>query len=428
MKNFAKYYAKGDKRRKAFSSSRRSSSASLVNSLFKVGASMAKAYEREAKRSQRAQARQVASYNRFLDRQERELARQAKQHEMALRRAERERAKAERERERAAKLQAKMEEQKRKEDEIADIEEENYLWTNVHKCTEQIVSIDDVTELLNRYDYEQKNDVTDGFFEKGYPLEHVARQTAEHQADKQFDLTGVQNALEMNRKRDASLTFTIKEPTKEDVREELLSEAKEQISAFFPWKQSKLRNAYVEDHLTQRFDEQYTEWSQKRSDYLAKKREYADNIEKLKNRLKELKDERQKFVAKRTAELFDKDIKAWEKERDEFYESLRENTKEVIAGDRDFVISAIDSVVQDEDLPMEYFVDFAYDENYHRVLVDLDLPEIEDIPNRKIVLTSTGKKSIRMKGQTDLRTDYANCVLGLSIYVAQLIFNVSLKI
>ena len=78
----------------------------FINGLFKVGKSMAAAYEREAKRQQREQARKVAAYNRFVAQSERERARQIRQHETALRRAEREREKAERERERAAKLQA----------------------------------------------------------------------------------------------------------------------------------------------------------------------------------------------------------------------------------------------------------------------------------------------------------------------------------
>ena len=77
---------------------------------------------------------------------------------------------------------------------------------------------------------------------------------------------------------------------------------------------------------------------------------------------------------------------------------------------------------------MDFFVDFAYDESNGKILIDLDLPEIEDIPDQKIVLTSTGKKSIRLKGQTDLRTDYVHCIFGLAAYVAFAIFNISLKI
>lgn len=97
-------------------------------------------------------------------------------------------------------------------------------------------------------------------------------------------------------------------------------------------------------------------------------------------------------------------------------------------GNYDYVLSAISNVVENDDLPMEYFLDIVYEEEKGKVLVDLDLPEIEDIPTKKIVITPTGKKSIRSKSQTDIKSDYVSCVFGLSIYVAYVIFNVSLKI
>ena len=139
-------------------SSRRSSRSAdkFISGLFKVGASMASAYAKEAKRQQREQARQQAAYCRFLEQQEREELRQIKQHEMAMRRAEREREKAEREREKAAKLQAKLEEQKRAEEEVAVIEDENYLWTNVHGFISQVVSLEDANDVISKCDYEQK--------------------------------------------------------------------------------------------------------------------------------------------------------------------------------------------------------------------------------------------------------------------------------
>ena len=116
----------------------------FISGLFKVGSSMASAYAKEAKRQKREQERQVASYNRLLAQLEREELRQIKQHEMALRRAEREREKAERERDKAAKLQARLDEQKRIEEEISEIEDNNYLWTNVQAFISQIVTVDDI--------------------------------------------------------------------------------------------------------------------------------------------------------------------------------------------------------------------------------------------------------------------------------------------
>ncbi len=102
----------------------------------------------------------------------------------------------------------------------------------------------------------------------------------------------------------------------------------------------------------------------------------------------------------------------------------------LLDGDKEYVLKAInDSFADDaEELPMEYYLDISYDESTGVVKVDLDLPEIEDIPEKKVVVNPSGKKSIRGKTQTNLKEDYANCVCGLSMYVAGIIFNTCLKI
>ncbi len=97
-------------------------------------------------------------------------------------------------------------------------------------------------------------------------------------------------------------------------------------------------------------------------------------------------------------------------------------------GDHDFVCSSIEELVQSYDLPMEFFVEFVYNENEHKVLIDLDLPEVEDIPLKKVGTTPSGKRTVKSKTQKDIREDYANCICGLSQYIAGTIFNVSPKI
>ncbi len=400
----------------------------FINGLFKVGKSMATAYEREAKRQQREQARSVAAYNRYITQTEREQARQIRQHEMAMRRAEREREKAERERERAAKLQARLQEQQRVEDEIAQIEEDNELWTNIHTFVEHVVSLDEVKENITRCDFEQQNNVPDGFFETRYPSDSQSKQQAQNEADRKFDVEKAQKDYFTANKEWTDLVFEEIEPTTDSVTEELTAEAKETISAFLPWKQSKLRKAYVEEHLGERYKELHEIWQSKKDEFDAKEKTFHEKAEE-KNRIAtEMRQAKKDYITQRAKELHEAEIEAWKKERTEFYTNLRQSLQNVIDGDRNYVITAIGSLFPDDELPLEYFVDYTYEEEKGKVMIDLDLPEIEDLPDRKIVLTPTGKKSIRMKGQSDLRSDYAHCVFGLAMYVAHLIFNVSLKV
>ncbi len=411
--------------RSSFSSRRSSRSTDqFVNGLFKVGKSMAKAYQAQQRENQRRER----TITRFYEQQERERVRQIKQQEMAIRRAERERAKAERERERAARLQAKLDEQKRVEAEIADIEEENYMWTNVHKFISPLVTQDDINQVIEKCDYEQKNNITDGYFETKYPDEKEAKAIAREEADKKFNIDLAQRELSEAEAQLDSHRIDEDEPTAETVREELAVEAKEEIHAFLPWKQAKMRKSYIAEHFEKRFKERLDAWTTIDHEFQTRKKELSSIVKDKKNALEETKKSNDAFFKSRAKELYQKEVKAWEDERDEFYASLRQSMQNVIDGDRDYVIAAISSLFPDEELPMEYFVDFAYNEEENKVLVDLDLPEIEDLPQQKIVLTPTGKKSIRNKGLTDLRSDYANCVLGLAIQVAHSIFNVSLRV
>lgn len=402
-----------------------------LRTISKVGNAIARAHaqvQREQKRAAREAERRAAAYNRMLIQNERERIRQIKQTEVAIRRAERERAKAEREREKALKIQQKLQEQRLFETEALEVQKSNMIWVNVHKLIDDMVTLQDVNDTIARCEYEINNDVEDGFFEKQKPSLQPARQKAEREADVKYNLTDAQQNLTEAENCLRNLIFEEIEPTREAVEELLTEEAKENISCFFPWKQKRLRKEYVVSNIDSRYQEIYDSWHTKKENYEENRTKLLAAVSDREKILDKAKKERAKYISDRTKELYDIELNVWRSERDEFYSSFKQNFQNVIDGDKDYVITAIDSVFPDEDLPMEYFVDAIYDESDGKVYVDLDLPEIEDIPDQKIVLTSTGKKSIRSKSQTDLRSDYAHCVLGLAMNVAFSIFNVSLKI
>lgn len=402
-----------------------------LRTISKVGNAIAKAHaqvQREQKRAAREAERRAAAYNRMLIQNERERIRQIKQTEVALRRAERERAKAEREREKALKLQQKLQEQRLFEAEALDVQKNNLTWVNIHKFIDEMVTLQDVNDTIAKCDYERNNDVEDGFFEKPKPSLQPARQKVEREADSKYNLTPAQRDLTEAENCLRSHIFEEIEPTREAVEELLTEEAKENISCFFPWKQKRLRKEYVVSNMDSRYQELHDSWQTKKDNYNEKRTVLLTAVGEKERLLDKTKKERAKFISDRTKELYDTELNEWRAERDEFYSTFKKNFQNVIDGDKDYIITAIDSIFPDEELPMEYFVDAVYDESIGKVYVDLDLPEIEDIPDQKIVLTSTGKKSIRSKSQTDLRSDYAHCVLGLAMNVVFSIFNVSLKI
>jgi ammonia channel protein AmtB len=60
--------------------------------------------------------------------------------------------------------------------------------------------------------------------------------------------------------------------------------------------------------------------------------------------------------------------------------------------------------------------------------IDIDLPEIEDLPDSKASILKSGKISVKNKTQTELKSEYANCVCGLAFYFSGYFFNISPKI
>ena len=404
--------------------------------LFKVIDSMAKASARAAKERVREQNQRI----RQAEREERDIMRRLKQAEMAQRRAnreyekamrdqERERQRLLREQEKAAKLFAKQQAQEQLEAEMAEIESDNTEWTTVEALVDHIVTLDDVNETLSKCDYEQQNtNATNCMFQMPPPAQSVAANQAQLEANSKFDINAPLAELQKARDLYSNLSFNMEEPTLISVRAILNKEAESQLNSWLPWKQKRLRKEYVETYLNPRYEEMHEEWEKLKKDYDEMKAKLLADMESKNLIVEKVNNDKKNFLTKRTQEIMDVAFKEWKNERDAYYNNLRANLQDMISGDKDYIVTAVDSIFPNDDLPMEYFVDIAYDETTGKALVDLDLPEIEDVPQQKIAVTPSGKRTIRQKTQTDLRNDYAHCIFGLAMYVAHNIFNVSLKI
>ena len=64
----------------------------------------------------------------------------------------------------------------------------------------------------------------------------------------------------------------------------------------------------------------------------------------------------------------------------------------------------------------------ALDADKGAVMIDLDLPEIEDMPQDKLTQLADGTLKIKKKSQKESREDYKTCVFGLGEYVAGNVF------
>lgn len=187
--------------------------------------------------------------------------------------------------------------------------------------------------------------------------------------------------------------FTIKKPDLEDVEKQLVTEAQSIKSVFF-WKNDNLKREFIEKNKLNRFDIQMKDWKEKKTSFDNQEMQRKKEID---HQNKENEDKREEIVSK------------------------------ILPGDPDYINSEIEKMLGILSLPIDFSVDFNYS-NEGKLYLDLDLPEIEDIPNKKATILKSGKLKIEEKKVKELNEDYVKCVTGLAFFLAGHFFNISPKI
>jgi len=188
-------------------------------------------------------------------------------------------------------------------------------------------------------------------------------------------------------------SFGESHPTEDDIRTALSFEATRKIRSWKFWQLKRLRREYVDANTKARHIERVKEWS--------KKKEMHDETEQS---TKSKKDREFRLA----------------------YEQTKAQIQAAINGDHAYIREALDDLFEGMNMPFDFSID--YEMRGNEVLIDLDLPEIEDMPLKKASILATGKVKVVEKPQKELRSEYARCVTGLGVYVAAGVFNISPKI
>lgn len=117
-----------------------------------------------------------------------------------------------------------------------------------------------------------------------------------------------------------------------------------------------------------------------------------------------------------------------DKEFENEFNNTKKHLNDILSGDDIFVNDTITKIIDDMELPIEFNINFDYNYEEKSVYLDLDLPEIEDIPTKKANYLSSGKLKVKEKSQKELKEDYLKCVCGLAFFFSAYIFNVSTRI
>lgn len=98
---------------------------------------------------------------------------------------------------------------------------------------------------------------------------------------------------------------------------------------------------------------------------------------------------------------------------------------DLINGEDEIVNDTVESWIESCELPVEINVDYEWRLEQGTMYLDVDLPEIEDIPENEIVKLASGNLKEKKKTQATLKQEYVNLVFGLAIFISANIFNVS---
>ncbi len=112
----------------------------------------------------------------------------------------------------------------------------------------------------------------------------------------------------------------------------------------------------------------------------------------------------------------------WVKRRDAFAhrsEAADAEHRARLAVDADYSADSLTEAVQSLEWPRETLISFQLDLPGKNVWLDVDLPEIEDLPQRVATMSASGKKlNVKAKPQKSLRMEYSRHIHGIAFRIA----------
>jgi hypothetical protein len=186
------------------------------------------------------------------------------------------------------------------------------------------------------------------------------------------------------------LPFSVPRPSMEQFRQTLEEDARQHVTSIF-FRRKKIAS-YVSERLDDRYREAVAEWERRRAEHEAGE-----------NRREE----------ERNAAYFRE------------YVEWKEGVQRILAPDRSFVEKRLEALLADIRLPLDFSICFDVLQDGREIVLDIDLPEIEDFPQRKARMLASGKVSVKRKSQKERNHDYLVTVTGLGFYFASIAFSVS---
>ena len=125
-------------------------------------------------------------------------------------------------------------------------------------------------------------------------------------------------------------------------------------------------------------------------------------------------------------ESYNTQLSKWEIDKVDFDNQQRNNQKqfsELLKSDKAFMENVLDERFSSLSWPRETLISYNINGDFS-VDMDIDLPEIEDLPQKQASLASSGKKlNIKDKPQATLRMEYATHIHGIALKIIGTVFS-----
>lgn len=108
------------------------------------------------------------------------------------------------------------------------------------------------------------------------------------------------------------------------------------------------------------------------------------------------------------------------------YEQKKAALESALSRDDEVIADLVEDWLTDLTIPAD--VSAQADCIDGKVYLDLDLPEIEDLPQTTTKQLKSGQVKVVDKTKKQLKQEYATCVLGLALFMAASIFNLNLNV
>lgn len=137
--------------------------------------------------------------------------------------------------------------------------------------------------------------------------------------------------------------------------------------------------------------------------------------------------EKLKLAYLHASQQWEKDVLQWkeaQKQHDIQEQRAQTNFNQLIGSDISLMERHFESVMQKTQWPRETFISYDIIDEGAKFYLDVDLPEIEDLPIKTASLAANGKKvNIKDKTQKQQRLDYARHIHGIALKLSAIAFS-----